>query len=159
MADFVLGRLKFKWRGDWATSTAYLIDDIVKYGGNTYVAIVNHTSQSTSAGFYTDLTATKWQLHSEGLFFKGDWADATFYKLNDVVKYGGRQYRITTQHTSSGTLNTGNAQLYTDGLDFKGDWAGSTAYKLNDVVKYGAYQYKTTTEHTSTSTFDSTKFA
>jgi hypothetical protein len=37
MADFVLGRLKFKWRGDWAASTAYLIDDIVKYGGNTYV--------------------------------------------------------------------------------------------------------------------------
>ena len=27
MADFVLGRLKFKWRGDWAVSTAYLIDE------------------------------------------------------------------------------------------------------------------------------------
>ena len=160
MADFVLGRLKFKWRGDWATSTAYLIDDIIKYGGNTYVCIVNHTSQSTTANFYTDLSSNSyWQLHSEGLFFKGDWVDATFYKLNDVVKYGGRQYRCTTQHTSSSTLNTGNFQLYTDGLDFKGDWAGSTLYKLNDVVKYGAYQYKTTTEHTSTSTFDPTKFA
>ena len=39
MADFKLGRLKFKWRGDWATSTGYVIDDIVKYGGNTYVCI------------------------------------------------------------------------------------------------------------------------
>ena len=161
MADFVLGRLKFKWRGDWAVSTAYLIDDIVKYGGNTYVAIVNHTSQSTSAGFYTDLTATKWQLHSEGLFFKGSWGYDTHYKLNDIVKYGGRQYRCYVQHTSasSGGLNTDNFELYTDGLDFKGDWAGSTFYKINDVVKYGPYQYKTTTEHTSTSTFDSTKFA
>src|SRR6056300_697114 len=161
MADFVLGRLKFKWRGDWGTSTAYLIDEIVKYGGNTYVALSNHTSQSTSAGFYTDLTATKWELHSEGLFFKGNWGYDTHYKLNDVVKYGGRQYRCTTQHTSasSGGLNTGNFELYTDGLDFKGDWAGSTLYKLNDVVKYGAYQYKTTTEHTSTSTFDATKFS
>ena len=44
MADFKLGRLKFKWRGDWATSTGYVIDDIVKYGGNSYVFISNHTS-------------------------------------------------------------------------------------------------------------------
>ena len=51
MADFVLGRLKFKWRGDWAVSTAYLIDDIVKYGGNTYVVTANHTSQSSIANF------------------------------------------------------------------------------------------------------------
>jgi hypothetical protein len=160
MADFVLGRLKFKWRGDWSTSTAYLIDDIVKYGGNTYVCVTNHTSAAATADFYTDFQSSSyWQLNSEGLFFKGDWADATFYKLNDVVKYGGRQYRCTTQHTSSSTLNTGNFQVYTDGLDFKGDWAGSTLYKLNDVVKYGAYQYKTITEHTSTSTFDTTKFA
>ena len=34
MADFKLGRIKFKWRGNWATSTSYLIDDVVKYGGN-----------------------------------------------------------------------------------------------------------------------------
>ena len=162
MADFVLGRLKFKWRGDWAVSTAYLIDDIAKYGGNTYVAITNHTSQSSSAGFYTDLSASKWQLHSEGLFFKGNWAFNTHYKLNDVVKYGGRQQRCTTQHTSasSGGLETAKFELYTDGLDFKGDWAGSTFYKLNDIVKFGAYQYKTTTEHTSHATnFESSKFA
>jgi hypothetical protein len=62
MADFVLGRLKFKWRGDWSTSTAYLIDDIVKYGGNTYVVTENHTSQSTVANFYTDLAASKYSI-------------------------------------------------------------------------------------------------
>ena len=55
MADFKLGRLKFKWRGDWATSTKYVIDDIVKYGGNTYVCIQNHTSQITKT-FFTQLT-------------------------------------------------------------------------------------------------------
>ena len=137
MADFVLGRLKFKWRGDWAVSTAYLIDDIVKYGGNTYVVIANHTSQSSIANFYTDLSASKYQLHSDGLFFKGDWGYDTFYKLNDVVKYGGRQQRCTTQHTSasSGGLDTSKFELYTDGLDFKGNFTASTYYKINDVVK------------------------
>ena len=47
MADFKLGRIKFKWRGDWATSTAYVVDDIVKYGGNVYTVVTNHTSQSS----------------------------------------------------------------------------------------------------------------
>ena len=70
MADFVLGRLKFKWRGDWAASTAYLIDDIVKYGGNNYVVTSNHTSQAATANFYTDLAAGKYELQSESLFFK-----------------------------------------------------------------------------------------
>ena len=70
MADFKLGRLKFKWRGDWGVSTAYTIDDIVKYGGNVYVCVENHTSQATSAGFATDLAAVKWHIQTEGLFLK-----------------------------------------------------------------------------------------
>ena len=105
MADFVLGRIKFKWRGDWVASTAYIVDDIVKYGANTYVCVLNHTSDSTTAGFYTDLTATKWNLHTEGLAFKGNWAATTHYKLNDLVAYGSTQYRCTTQHTSTSSFD------------------------------------------------------
>ena len=66
MADFKLGRLKFKWRGDWATSTSYVIDDIVKYGGNSYVCIANHTSPNNENLFYTTnnlhnkLATTRW---------------------------------------------------------------------------------------------------
>ena len=168
MADFKLGRLKFKWRGDWATSTVYVIDDIVKYGGNSYVVLVNHTSQSTSAGFYTDLSAAKYSLHSESFFFKGTYAASTHYKLNDVVKYGSRQYRCTTQHTSAAAvsgvaiLNAANFELYLDATDYKGTYAISTYYKVNDVVKYGASLWICTTAHTSSasaSAFDETKFS
>ena len=44
MAEFRLGRVKFNWTGNWAPSKSYLIDDIAKFGGNTYVAVANHTS-------------------------------------------------------------------------------------------------------------------
>ena len=168
MADFQLGRLKFKWRGDWATSTAYLIDDIVKYGGNTYVVTSNHTSQSTSAGFYTDLSASKYSLQAESLFFKGTYAASTHYKLNDVVKYGARQYRCTTQHTSAAAvsgvaiLNTANFELYIDATDYKGAYATSTYYKVNDIVKYGASLWICTTAHTSSasvSAFNESNFS
>ena len=157
MADFKLGRIKFKWRGNWSASTAYLIDDVIKYGGNTYVCIQNHTSPSnenlfyTNPGTYTDY----WSLQSEALFFKGNYADATWYKLNDLVKYGQRQYRCTTAHTSTSTvLDVTKFELYLEALDYKGDWTGSTYYKVNDVFKFGGYQYKVTTAHTSGATAD-----
>jgi len=168
MADFKLGRIKFKWRGDWSTSTGFLIDDVVKYGGNTYVCIVNHTSQSTSPGFYTDLSAVKWSLQAESLFFKGTYAASTHYKLNDVVKYGARQFRCTTQHTSAAAvagvaiLNASNFELYIDATDYKGTYATSTYYKVNDVVKYGASLWICTTAHTSSasaSSFNESNFS
>ena len=143
MADFVLGRLKFKWRGDWGTSTAYLIDDIVKYGGNTYVAVTNHTSAAATADFYTDLNSNSyWQLHTEGLFFKGDWAGSTFYKLNDLVKYGAYQYRCILQHTSASDFAIGsNWQVFSEGLQWEDTYDASTVYQDGDVVNYGGYTY------------------
>ena len=87
MADFRLGRLKFKWRSNWATGTAYVIDDIVKYGANAYVCTTNHTSAANENLFYSSDLAN-WSLHTEGVVNKGDWAASTWYKVNDVVKYG-----------------------------------------------------------------------
>ncbi len=155
MADFKLGRIKFKWRGSWATSTAYLIDDVVKYGGNTYVAIANHTSPAnenlfyTSPGTYTDY----WSLQAEALFFKGAYANSTWYKLNDLVTYGGKSYRCTTAHTSSSAvLDQSKFEAQIDGILIRGDYAADTQYRLGDIVKYGGRQYRCTTEHTSAST-------
>ena len=152
MADFKLGRIKFKWRGDWAVDTAYLIDDVIKYGGNTYVCIQNHTAPANENIFYTSpgTYTSYWSLQSESLFFKGTYANSTWYKLNDLVSYGGKQYRTTTAHTSSSAvLNQSNFEQQLDGITFRGDYAESTQYRLNDIVKYGGRQYRCTTEHTS----------
>ena len=154
MADFKLGRLKFKWRGDWATSTGYVIDDIVKYGGNSYVCIANHTSPNSEGLFYTSpgTYTNYWQLHGESFYYKGTYANSTWYKLNDLVSYGGKQYRTTTAHTSSSAvLDQSKFEQYSDGITFRGDYASSTQYRLNDLVKYGGRTYRVTTEHTSAS--------
>ena len=37
------------WKGDWTVDTKYLINDLVKYGGQTYVCKVYHTSAATIA--------------------------------------------------------------------------------------------------------------
>lgn len=140
MADFRLGRLKFNWRGDWQVATAYVIDDIVKFGANTYVCVSNHTSVSNEAQWYSG-DGARWQVHTEGIFNRGDWADATFYKLNDIVKYGNDQYRVIVAHTSSGTFAAANFISYVNGLKFEDSWDVNTEYQSGDIVTFGGYSY------------------
>jgi len=115
MTEFVLGKIKFTWKGNWAVSTAYEKDDIIKFGGNTYVCTTGHTTGGTIPDFYTDIA--KWDIHVEGVTHKGDHADATFYKVNDIVKSGNNQYICTIQHTSTPTINLTNFTLYVQGGD------------------------------------------
>lgn len=152
MADFRLGRLKFNWRGAWTATTAYEIDDIVKFGGNTYVCVVNHTSAASEAAFYTnDIAAspTRWNLHVPGYEVKGTWAATTFYKLNDLVTYGNTIYVCTTQHTSSSTFDVTKFSTYLEGLKFEDTWNTTTEYQKGDIVSYGGYTYTSKTTNTN----------
>ena len=140
MADFRLGRLKFKWKGDWAGSTAYVIDDIVKFGANSYVCTTNHTSTANVTDWYTN-DLSKWGLHLEGVKNVGDWAPNTFYKLNDVVKFGNTLYLVTTAHSSSSAFAASNFSEYVGGFQFEDSWSNLTAYQPGDVVSFGGYTY------------------
>jgi hypothetical protein len=155
MAEFKLGRLRFVWKGTWVTGTAYVKDDIIKYGGTSYVCVLGHTS---NASFDVDLQATKWQVMSSGQqWVTAPWGISTVYKIGDIVKYGGNTYIATLNHTSSATLNGGfyidNAankwDLFAEGFAWKGDWTVSTYYKVNDIVRYSAYSYVCVTAHLS----------
>jgi len=53
----------YTWQGEWATSTAYVLNDTVEYAGSGYVCVTAHTSGTWSA----DLSAGKWELFVEGL--------------------------------------------------------------------------------------------
>ena len=152
MTDFVLGRLKFTFKGAWTASTAYLADDIVRYGGQTYACVTNHTS-SAGNGFYTD--AVKWSLITSGTDWKGDWQVNTYYKVNDVVKYGGIVYVANVGHMSNISTNYGLEADYSKWVtysatpNFVGSWTANVRYKANDVVQYGADLYIVNTPHFS----------
>jgi hypothetical protein len=157
MAEFKLGRIKFVWKGDWVAAQTYYVDDVIRYGGRTYICRIGHTS---SANFYTDedIVPSKWNQMSDGSEFKNDWTTSLFYKENDIVKYGALLYICNTSHTSAATallgLEADQAKwtLYAEGFDWKNDWTTSTRYKKNDLVKYGGYTYVATAGHTSTAT-------
>jgi len=158
MADFILGRLKFHFKGDWVTGTAYIKDDVVRYGGNSFVAMANHTG---SAAFETDLTATKWKKMVAGQEWKGAWSATTAYKVDDVVQWGGSTFVCNEAHTSQSDLydDTSKWTSFVPGFNWTGTYTASTAYKVNDLAKYGANVYICSVEHTAASTIDTTKFS
>jgi hypothetical protein len=130
------------WKNDWATSTRYKINDIVRYGGINYICITGHTSAATAALGLEDASAN-WQVFSQGQEYLGTWVTATRYKINDIVKYGAGLWICTTQHTAAAAFltDTANWAQYVEGFEFENDWSSGTAYQPGDVVRYGGNQY------------------
>ena len=158
MAEFKLGRIRFVWKGNWANGTTYYKDDVVRYGGKTFICQVGHTAD---ANFYTDLefVPTKWNQMTDGTDYRGAWTTSTFYKENDIVVYGATVYVCTASHTSAATNLLGleanlpdDWDVLVEGLDWKNNWTTSTQYKKNDLVRYGGYTYACVTAHVSAST-------
>ena len=167
MADFKLGRIRYKWRGAWVAGTDYIPDDIIEYHGKSYVCLVQHTADSD---FYTDINflntdippapEPKWLLMMDGYVWEGDWTPDTFYVKGNIVKYSGIVYLCVEPHTSASTVQgfasdiSANWIVHTPGEDWKTNWAPSTYYKLNDVVKYFGIIYRCISAHTSAADFD-----
>ena len=140
MADFNLGRIKFKWRGAWVTGYSYIKDDVVLHGGISYVVKENHTSSSVEA----DLTSAKLEKMAGGTEWKGDWQAATEYKRGDIVKYKSNVYIVTEGHTSGANFETStnsDANLYISGIQYDGEYNNTSEYNIGNLVTYGNSLY------------------
>jgi len=165
MAEFILGRIKFVYRNNWATSTAYVVDDVVTTGGKTYICISNHTSSSLFGTDYDpNPNISKWNLLADGQQWREDWTPSTYYNTGDLVKYGGIVYLCVEPHTSA-TYTTPTYLGLEDDLSkwdefatsssWLGDWTVSTRYKKYDMVSYGGIVYICNTPHISATTLAS----
>ena len=176
MAEFKLSRLKYTWLGEWTAYGRYNPDDIVSFGGKSYVSLETHVANND---FYADLNyynndtppllVPKWELVADGTSWVGDWTAATYYRVGDIAVYGGTVYICTFGHTSPPTTIAdplGEQGFNVNGLDSDNnpvqlwaaqlstaswlkDWNITTFYKLNDVVRYGGRVYRCVAAHTS----------
>jgi hypothetical protein len=106
MAQIDLGKLKFQWKGLWATSTAYEVDDVVHFDGSTYVvktAVPN--TNTTNPGLNNSF-----ELMARGLKFRGVYSNTATYLHNEVVTFNGASW-ISIQSISftNQTPQTGSA--------------------------------------------------
>jgi hypothetical protein len=113
------------WNGVWATTTFYKVGDIVTRGGNSYVALLDHTSGT----FETDFAASKWQRLNAGIRWVGDWVTATAYIKDDIVRDSvtSSVYIALQDHTSTAS--------FTDDVT-AGKWAAFVAGGASALPAY-----------------------
>lgn len=151
MVDFVLGNLRFNWTGPWASNTAYLKNDVVSYGGRSFVALHNHISSGNSDdGFYSDKDVDgNWQMMTDGVHYRGSWTANTFYKDNDIVSVGADMYICNTQHESGQywpNTSVNFVPFVAGGYESKGVYSNTEYYFINDIVTYGGDTFISTQE-------------
>jgi hypothetical protein len=93
-AQYVEG---FEYENAWNPATAYQPGDVVKYGGNNYVAKTQHTD----AFVPSSVGSANWDLFSEGLSYQGDWSNTTSYSIGEVVKLNGYNYLAVADSPST----------------------------------------------------------
>jgi hypothetical protein len=93
-AQYVEG---FEYENAWNPATAYQPGDVVKYGGNNYIAKTQHTDSFVPSS----VGSANWDLFSEGLSYQSDWSNATSYKIGEVVKLNGYNYLAVTDSPST----------------------------------------------------------
>mgnify|MGYP001062179415 CR=1 FL=1 len=144
----------FDWKADWAPTTRYKINDVVKFGGTLYICNEGHTA---GADFIDGLEAdqSKWDYFNQGIEYKEDWDNSAGinYKVNDVVKYGAGLWICLAKHQTSGSRtfeqdeDSGYWAQFVEGFEFDNSWNVSTVYQPGDVVTYGGYAYIATENH------------
>ena len=160
MAEFKISRIRYTWRNAWATTTAYNRDDIIRYGGSTWICQRQHTAsafaadQTYLANPGDSAPTPAWIKMTDGYAWRGGWAQSTLYNPGDVALYGGVIYLCVISHTSQSTfdVNITDWAVYLSADNWRTDWASNTRYGIGDVVKYNGTVYRCVTGHTSATT-------
>jgi len=120
-------------RGGWNSTSTYDTGDIVRRGGQLYVAKKNvPADQDTDIiGDGSSINSEYWDLLIPGVFWRGAWTIRRTYVIGDVVTWRGASFKCIVKHFSSDLdrpdSNQGNVwEQYTYGdpenqLSFIGD--------------------------------------
>jgi alpha-tubulin suppressor-like RCC1 family protein len=86
-----LGKVRYNLKGDWVSTTAYLINDMVRHKNRTYRCILAHTNAqpiTTNIGVY-------WELMVGTFEDQGAYAAGTTYYVGDVVTVDNPPYVVS----------------------------------------------------------------
>jgi hypothetical protein len=96
MFEVDLGRIKFKWMGDWNATTSYKPDDVVYHAGSSYVAVAPTTGNLPEAG------SAFWDIMAVGSDL-----GALATSAGDLFYYNGSEFRRLAPGTNGQVLKMG----------------------------------------------------
>jgi len=162
MAEFKISRIRFTWRGNWVIGAEYNRDDVIGYAGSSWVCVRQHTAAifANDQLFLSNINDSEpspaWKKMTDGVTFRGNWAQSTRYTPGEIVRYGGVLYLniLSYQSTSVFDDNIANWAVYSIGIDWDSNWITSTRYGIGDLVRHGGIVYRCIQGHQSQSTFE-----
>ena len=128
----------FQYENEWTWEGSYQSGDVVRYGGNQYIAKRDNTDKTPS------IETTDWDLFTEGFKLIGEWgADSSQYehKVGDVVRLGGFTYRCILDHQNQQPPNALYWDRLNSGFEWRGEWVDEQEYFEGDVVRFGDSSY------------------
>lgn len=161
MAEFKISRIRYTWKNEWAAdSSTYNKDDVVRYGGSTWICLRQHTASTFAAdqNYYNNPSDTQptptWLKMTDGYVWRGNWSGTTLYNPGDLALYGGVIYICVVSHTSAALFNAFvfNWAVYLATDNWRSEWTPATRYGVGDIIRYNGIAYKCIVEHTSSTT-------
>jgi hypothetical protein len=162
MAEFKISRIRYTWRSAWSAQTVYNRDDVVSYGGSSWVCFRQHTATTFAAEqvFLVNLNDTDpspaWRKMTDGYAFRNEWQELTLYNPGDIVINGGNLWICISSYTSTDIFDAGisNWAIYSAGDTFKQDWQPATRYGIGSIVRYNGIVYRCIEGHTTSDISD-----
>jgi len=127
------------FKGEYADSFRYKLNDVVLDGASLYICTETHTSAQQPV-----IDLNKFDLYIQGDAFSGVWNQAVAYQSGDTVVYGGYSYVSTAFNNVSHVPTESNSiywQLFNQSFSWQNQWSTSTNYKVGSVVRRGAQLY------------------
>ena len=126
MAQIDLGKLKFQWKGNYADSTAYEVDDVVFDKGSTWVVTAAITGSNT-----TDPEAnSSFDRMVSGYNYRNAYDAAITYYLNDLVLHSNTVYRYINNTPASGNTPPAGSHWAV----FLPNTSGNTLTSAGDII-------------------------
>ena len=102
MSTLNLGKIRFNWTGAYNNSTAYVANDVVSSGGNSYICILASTGNAVSNGTYWDLMSQAGTNGADGA--DGTDLSSTLTTQGDIVVKGASALERLAKGTASQQL-------------------------------------------------------
>ena len=95
--DWELLSIGYNLRGDYNSSTSYIVGDVIRRNGNLYACITNATNNDPTNTAYWEVVTTskKW---------RNRWVVGTTYELGDIITFDLFAYECVQRHTADATL-------------------------------------------------------
>ena len=134
MATVDLGKIKFTWKGAFATSTTYEADDVVSSGGSSWIYVNATPKTGTNAGTPATSNSSHWNLMADGA--------TPLTTAGDVMSHSGSSTTRVPIGASGSVLTAGSNSV---------SWIPSEGYTGHKVLlkNYGS----TPANHNASNTY------